>query len=264
MRDIRKTIIIKGGTESWSCYKKVDGRGFMEGLWFPDYLRELNMASIALRFLVCIICGGIIGIEREWKHRTAGFKTHILVCLGSAVCMMTGQYIAAYFKMASIDPSRIGAQVVSGIGFLGVGTIIVTKNAKVKGLTTAAGLWVSACIGLAVGIGFFEIAIIGTLCVEVLFLIVKQLNVFGVVRETRIFLYVEISDVSHVKDLMALLRENECSVFSMDMHHSNRTEENTVGVIFGIRGSESTGESVIALVSEQDYVLCFEEMENQE
>ena len=236
----------------------------MQGLWFPDYLRELNMVSIALRFFVCIICGGAIGIEREWKHRTAGFKTHILVCLGSAVCMMTGQYLVDYFKMSSIDPSRIGAQVISGIGFLGVGTIIVTKNAKVKGLTTAAGLWVSACIGLAVGIGFFEIAIIGTLCVEVMFIVVKQLNVFGVVRETRIFLYVEISDISHVKDLMALIRENDCSIFSMDMHHSNIQEANTVGVIFGIRGGESSGEDIITLVSNQDYVLCFEEMENQE
>lgn len=236
----------------------------MEELWFPDYLRELNMISIMLRFLVCIVCGGVIGIEREWKHRTAGFKTHILVCLGAAVCMMTGQYVLAYFKVASIDPARIGAQVVSGIGFLGVGTIIVTKNAKVKGLTTAAGLWVSACIGLAVGIGFFEIAIIGTLCVEVLFFVVKQLNVFGVVKETRIFLYVEISDISHVKDLMALLRENDCSIFSMDMHHSNIKEENTVGVIFGIRGSEATGDNVITLVSNQEYVLGFEEMENQE
>lgn len=236
----------------------------MQGLWFPDYLRELNMASILLRFLVCIICGGAIGIEREWKHRTAGFKTHILVCMGAAVCMMTGQYLLVYFKMASVDPSRIGAQVVSGIGFLGVGTIIVTKNAKVKGLTTAAGLWVSACIGLAVGIGFFEIAIIGTLCVEVMFIVVKQLNVFGVVRETRIFLYVEISDISHVKDLMALIRENDCSIFRMDMHHSNIQEENTVGVIFGIRGGEASGEDIITLVSNQEYVLCFEEMENQE
>ena len=114
------------------------------------------------------------------------------------------------------------------------------------------------------GIGFFEIAIIGTLCVEAMFIVVKQLNVFGVVRETRIFLYVEISDISYVKDLMALIRENDCSIFRMDMHHSNIQEENTVGVIFGIRGGEASGEDIITLVSNQEYVLCFEEMENQE
>ena len=72
----------------------------MQNFIVPEYFRELNMISILLRFLVCIICGGMIGIEREWKHRTAGLKTHILVCLGSAVCMMTGQYVWVYFASA--------------------------------------------------------------------------------------------------------------------------------------------------------------------
>lgn len=236
----------------------------MEGLWFPEYLREFNMTSILLRFALCIVCGGAMGIEREWKHRTAGFKTHIIVCMGAAICMMTGQFVAFYFQTYSIDPTRIGAQVVSGIGFLGVGTIIVTKNSKVKGLTTAAGLWLAACIGLAIGIGFFEIAIIGSVCALVLFLIMKQLNVFGVVRETRIFLYVEVKDVAYVKELMHVIRENDCRIGSMDMKYSNIHAESSVGVIFGIRGDEHTGDSIIRQISELDYVICFEEIEEQE
>lgn len=227
----------------------------------PEYFRELNMLSILLRFLVCIICGGMIGIEREWKHRTAGLKTHILVCLGSAVCMMTGQYVWVYFSGAGIDPTRIGAQVISGIGFLGVGTIIIKNNTQVKGLTTAAGLWVSACIGLAAGIGFFEIAVIGTLCVELLFLVVRRLKVFEVAREYTIHLYVEVEDITNVKELLEIIRKQECNIYSMNMCQSVSSKEGVVGIILGIHGGEHIGEELTEVVSRLDYVTGFEEME---
>lgn len=227
----------------------------------PEYFRELNMLSVLLRFLACIICGGMIGIEREWKHRTAGLKTHILVCLGSAVCMMTGQYVWVYFDGAGIDPTRIGAQVISGIGFLGVGTIIIKNNTQVKGLTTAAGLWVSACIGLAAGIGFFEIAVIGTLCVELLFFIVRQLNVFEVAKENTIHLYVEVKDITNVKEILEIIQKQECNIFSMNMCQSVSHDEGIVGVILGIHGGEDIGEKLTDMVSKLDYVTGFEEME---
>ncbi|MCI8408128.1 MAG: MgtC/SapB family protein [Lachnospiraceae bacterium] len=233
----------------------------MKDFLVPEYFRELNMLSILLRFLICIICGGMIGIEREWKHRTAGLKTHILVCLGSAVCMMTGQYVWVYFASAGIDPTRIGAQVISGIGFLGVGTIIIKNNTQVKGLTTAAGLWVSACIGLAAGIGFFEIAVIGTLCVELLFLVVRQLKVFEVVREYTIHLYVEVEDVTNIKELLKIIRNQECNIYSMNICQSINSKEGVVGVVLGIHGGEHIGEELTEVVSQLDYVTGFEEME---
>ncbi|WP_423190535.1 MgtC/SapB family protein [Alkalibacterium sp. f15] len=93
------------------------------------------------------------------KHHAAGFRTYILVCLGSTMVMMTNQFISDMYNTG--DPARMGAQVISGIGFLGAGTILVTSNNHVKGLTTAAGLWSAACIGLAIGIGFYQGAIIG-------------------------------------------------------------------------------------------------------
>lgn len=233
----------------------------MQNFILPEYFRELNMLSILLRFLVCIVCGGMIGIEREWKHRTAGLKTHILVCLGAAVCMMTGQYVWVYFGNTGIDPTRIGAQVISGIGFLGVGTIIIKNNTYVKGLTTAAGLWVSACIGLAAGIGFFEVAVIGTFCVELLFFIVRQLNVFEVVRENKIHLYVEVKDVSNIKELLREIKKQECNIFKMSIHQSVSGEAGATGVVFGIHGGEHIGEELTEIVSELDYVIGFEEME---
>lgn len=233
----------------------------MQHLWFPDSLREITMCAIVLRVVCCIICGGAVGIEREWRHRTAGFKTHILVCLGSCICMITGQFACAYFGLASIDPTRIGAQVVSGIGFLGVGTIIVTKDNKVKGLSTAAGLWVSACIGLAIGIGFYEIAVIATICVVALFLVVKHLKIFGLMNEGRKVLYLELEDISNVKDLSQLLQKHECSIFRFDVQQSKFGK---YSIFLGIDGSEKDLVNIAEIIGEQSYVIGFIDMENIE
>ncbi|NLN47211.1 MAG: MgtC/SapB family protein, partial [Clostridiaceae bacterium] len=127
-------------------------------------LRELNTLSIVVRMLFAILAGGVIGMERERKRRPAGFRTHMLVCLGSALVMMINQYIFYTFTQSS-DPARLGAQVISGIGFLGAGTILITSRQQVRGLTTAAGLWASACMGLAIGIGFYEGALIACVCI---------------------------------------------------------------------------------------------------
>ena len=124
-------------------------------------LKEPNIVALLVRTLLVIICAGIIGYDRNAHGAAAGFRTHILVCLGAMIAMSTGQYAVMYY---TADVTRIGAQVVSGIGFLGAGSIIVNKR-RITGLTTAAGLWASACIGLAIGIGFYEGAIIGTLAV---------------------------------------------------------------------------------------------------
>lgn len=233
----------------------------MQYLWFPDSFREIGMWSIVLRVVCCIVCGGVVGIEREWRHRTAGFKTHILVCLGSCICMITGQFACSYFELTSIDPTRIGAQVVSGIGFLGVGTIIVTKDNKVKGLSTAAGLWVSACIGLAIGIGFYEIALIATICVVALFLVVKHLKKFGLMNEGRKVLYLELEDITNVKDLSRLLKKHQCSIFRFDVQQSKFGK---YSAFLGLDGSEKDLDIIAEMIGKQPYVIGFIDMENIE
>ena len=124
-------------------------------------LAQPNIIALLVRTVLVIICAGIIGYDRDAHGAAAGFRTHILVCMGAMIAMSTGQFAAMYY---TIDVTRIGAQVVSGIGFLGAGSIIVNKR-HITGLTTAAGLWASACIGLALGIGFYEGAVIGTIAV---------------------------------------------------------------------------------------------------
>lgn len=132
--------------------------------------------DITLRLLIAMLLGGVIGIEREYRSKEAGFRTHFLVALGSALFCIVSQY---GFGFDLKDSSRVAAQVVSGIGFLGAGTIIFQRNV-VRGLTTAAGLWVTAAIGLACGSGMFAAAAIATVLIivglEVLILFIPHIG----------------------------------------------------------------------------------------
>lgn len=127
-----------------------------------EYLRDFNYATIALRLLLAIIAGGIIGNERGKHGSAAGLRTHILVCIGAAMTALTGYYIYDSLNISG-DIMRLAAQVVSGIGFLGAGMIIVKNGNVVTGLTTAAGMWATAAIGIALGYGFYGGAIIATI-----------------------------------------------------------------------------------------------------
>ena len=130
--------------------------------YFP-WLLEPSFITMIIRTLVAILCAGVIGYDRNVHGAAAGLRTHILVCVGSMLAMSTGQFAGILY--AGVDASRIGASVVSGIGFLGAGSIIITRRNHIQGLTTAAGLWAAGCIGLAIGISFFEGAVIGTAAV---------------------------------------------------------------------------------------------------
>lgn len=131
-----------------------------------DPMRDIMLLSVCFRMLIAVLSGGAIGMERSYKNRPAGFRTHILVCIGATVASATGIYLAVNRRFPT-DLSRLGAQVVSGLGFIGGGTIILTNRKKLKGLTTAAGLWATGIIGLAIGAGFYEAALFTVLLVLV-------------------------------------------------------------------------------------------------
>lgn len=127
-------------------------------------LRSLSFFSVLVRMLLSMISGLVIGLERSAKNRPAGFRTHILVCIGACAASMTGHYVYLVLQLPT-DMTRIGAQVITGLGFIGAGTIIVTRSHAIKGLTTAAGLWTCGVIGLTFGAGFFEGGLIATVLV---------------------------------------------------------------------------------------------------
>jgi putative Mg2+ transporter-C (MgtC) family protein len=120
--------------------------------------------TFVVRCGISVLCGAVIGIERERRGKPAGFRTMTLICLGSAMYMLVGEFIYQKFGSPGIDPTRIAAQVVTGIGFIGAGAIIQSRGA-ITGLTSAATIWVVAGVGIIIGAGFVGLGMIGTLCV---------------------------------------------------------------------------------------------------
>ena len=159
---------------------------------------ELKFWEVVVRLVVATVCGGIIGFERGRKNRPAGFRTYILVCVGSALTMILSAYLVAMHSRWSEvaqnlmqgDFSRFGAQVINGIGFLGAGTIIITGKNQVKGMTTAAGLWASACLGLAIGSGFYWGALIGCLLILLTVTLFSKIESFITSRSRNITIYI--------------------------------------------------------------------------
>ncbi|MDD5044687.1 MAG: MgtC/SapB family protein [Candidatus Omnitrophica bacterium] len=138
----------------------------------------LTSYSIFIRLLLSVLLSGLVGLERQLHRRTAGLRTHILVCMGSCLIMLTSLYIFDIYKdKSSLDPARIAAGVITGIGFLGAGAIIRSGEA-VKGLTTAASLWIVAGIGLAVGCGFYFAAIISSILALIVLLFLRHVEKF--------------------------------------------------------------------------------------
>ncbi len=173
-------------------------------------IREVTYLAVVLRVLTALVIGGLIGMERGMKNRPAGLRTYMLVCTGSCLIMLTNQYIFQVFGTG--DPVRMGAQVVSGIGFLGGGTIIVTRRSRIKGLTTAAGLWSSAAVGLALGIGFYEAAIIGGAAIFVIMTLLQSMDNKMHSVTKRMDMYVELAGELALGDFLREVREMDLSV----------------------------------------------------
>ena len=172
-----------------------------------DYLTEFNALSVLIRVIVAAIAGGLVGIERELHGRAAGMRTHMMVCLGAALTTMIGIFDLKVLSIDWADPMRIGAQVISGVGFIGAGTILLKKgSSQIRGLTTAAGLWVTAVIGLAIGAGFFEGAILTVIAVMLSFTLVYRLEIKMNNKRQRLFVYLEVEHIDVVKDTIAELK----------------------------------------------------------
>lgn len=172
-----------------------------------DYLHSFNLVSAILRLIVATICGGLIGFERERHGRTAGLRTHILVCLGAAITTVLGCFNVEVIGIEWADPMRIGAQVVSGISFLGMGTIISKGRFQVTGLTTAAGLWVTAIIGLAIGGGFYIGGITGALLVIVTMTLLTNFDSHIIKKSRKFRIYIEVKDINQIMGIVDSLEK---------------------------------------------------------
>lgn len=211
-----------------------------------SYLREFNTPSVLLRLTMAVLCGGLIGVNREHKRRPAGFRTYMLVCLGAALTIILGQYQHLMFDTVwkseqlvvgmTTDVTRFGAQVINGIGFLGTGTILITEQREVKGLTTAAGLWASACMGLAIGAGFYEGMLLGFLTIFLSIKVLPYIETFLMARSRNMNLYVEFTAIEQMKDFVQALKDRGIQIYDMEIdRRGNVRKQNVPSVVFYLR-----------------------------
>ena len=198
--------------------------------------REVTQLSIFIRVLTAILVGGIIGLERGAKNRPAGLRTYMLVCVGACLIMLTNQYI--YQATGSGDPMRLGAQVVSGIGFLGAGTIIVTKHNQIKGLTTAAGLWASAGVGLAAGVGFYEATVTATVGIYLILTLFQRWEHRAHKKIRLLELYVELDKRKPLAEFTRGLRAMELQIEEIQIESEYTPESGTRPMLVTVKSKK--------------------------
>lgn len=205
--------------------------------------REVTVTEIILRVLISVAIGGLIGLERGMKNRPAGLRTYMLVCVGACVVMLTNQYTYQVYQVG--DPVRMGAQVISGIGFLGAGTIVVTSRNQIKGLTTAAGLWTAGGIGLAIGIGLYEVAIAASVAVFIILTVLHQLD-FRVRKKAHILeAYVELNQQTHLGNFLKEARDRGLEPSNVQLDHEDVVSGSQLSFIVTIKGKKSQNQDAM-------------------
>ena len=235
------------------------------------YLRELNMASMMLRIFLAMLMGGLIGLDREQKKRPAGFRTYMLVALAASATQILSQYLVlmlntqwsdAYAIVGQrTDAVRLGAQVVSGVGFIGTGTILLTDRQEVKGLTTASCLWASACMGLAIGAGFYECMIVG------LILIVLVMKIFPLIEDNvlansrNMNFYVEMDSIENLGAVVNCVKLKDIRIYDVDIGKVEQNGERHVRGLFSVRlPRRGPHTEILAKIATLDGIVAIEEV----
>ncbi len=221
--------------------------------------RELTITAIVVRILLAVLIGGVLGLERGLKNRPAGLRTYILVCVGATIVMLTNQYI--YQCCGSGDPVRMGAQVISGIGFLGAGTIVVTPHNQIRGLTTAAGLWAAACVGLAIGMGLYEIAVIGGATIFIVLTLLHHWDYFMRSKAHVIDVYVELDKRVSLGEFIRNLRERDIELSNLQVEKELDMVNDMVCLTVTLKGKKTFAkEMLVRTVTKMEGVRFVEEL----
>lgn len=233
-----------------------------------DVFREITFLGVSMRLVIAMLCGGLIGLNRERMRRTkslAGFRTYMLVCVGAALTILISQYeyimLTTEWKAISdsigitTDVSRLGAQVINGIGFLGAGTILVTSDDKIKGLTTAAGLWASACMGLAIGAGFYECAVLAVALIYLAMYVFGNLKVRLLELSKVASLCVEVENMTDIGDVIVSIRSQGADIIEMNLSNGGVIPRKRPEVELVIQLPQQTSlTTIMAMVARLDHV----------
>lgn len=224
---------------------------------FIEFMHEINIWTVIIRIVLATFMGGFIGIERFKQGRAAGMRTHILVALGAALASMIGLFLYQEMGMSN-DPTRIAAQVVSGIGFLGMGTILVKGRFQITGLTTAAGLWATAAIGLALGMGFYSGAIATFICAVLTVTLMSKIEYHLTKRYNRFGIYVEIKSDEFVRTTIDMLKE-QYKVSAIQVTTPRSGKSGNVGIEANVhimqKKDRISPESLSKDIEQHDYVI---------
>ena len=222
-----------------------------------DWLTHITLGSVIVRLILAIFCGGVLGAERAMKRQAAGFRTYILVAVGAAIAGFTNEFIA--LSSASSDIGRIGNGVVTGIGFLGAGTILVTSRNKIKGLTTAAALWACGCMGLSIGHGFYTLGIAASIIIFLVLSVTPPIEHYFIDKARAFTLHVELHSRTNLKDFIGYLRANSYSIVNVEHNIAYASSGLSVYSISLVaphmKGSKSFSQQMLCtMLNELEYV----------
>lgn len=228
--------------------------------YISDIMHTLTPFTIFVRLLLAAIIGGIIGLERGLNSHPAGFRTHILICVAAALTTLTGDYIVTTMA-PNADPARLGAQVITGMGFIGAGTIFVTGKHRIKGLTTAAGLWASAILGLAIGIGFYSGAIMAAIIIFSSLTLLQKFEDKVYKNSHLINIYLEISQLPLLKILCNQIESSGIEIIEKHISSSRALTQTGLAfhLILKLPKTIST-KAFLESMEEQEGVLFIEEI----
>ena len=234
----------------------------MQNFWEIINGVELTSTTAIVRIVLSLVLGSLIGIERKRKGQMAGLRTFSLISMGACIAMMLSIYVCQEtVGLLRGDPSRIAAQVISGIGFLGAGTIIVTGRQQIKGLTTAAGLWASACMGIAIGAGFYECVIIAFvlifLCIRVLPIIDNLIQDNAMIMN----LYVEFESLNQIGSLITKIKSLQVQIYDVEIDRRHERLSQRHSAVFTIRlHKHRTHTQILSALAELDWIHLIEEI----
>ena len=234
-------------------------------------LRHITIESVLFRLLLAIVFGGVIGLERGRKNRPAGFRTHMVVCLGATLTMILGQYelymlenqwlSSANAIGAKTDITRFAAQVVNGVGFLGAGTILITGRQQIKGITTAASLWASACMGLVIGAAFYECAFLAFFLIVVVMKLLPKVEALLVEKARNMNVYVEIDSLDNINVIIGCLKSLNVKIYDVDIDRGKKSQFKKPNAVFSIGlNRQQSHTKIVALLSNLECISAIKEI----
>ena len=238
-----------------------------------DYLRQFNFVTVVFRLLLALLAGGAVGYGRARKQRNAGLRTYMLVSVGAALTILISMYEyemlyngawawANDIMEIRFDASRFAAQVITGVGFLAAGTILAVSHQQVSGLTSAIGLFVAACFGLAAGAGFYELLLIAVVMVIIAMEAMQPLEVNFKRRIRNITLFVEFDESDDVGVITDALEDRGAHIYDVNIERAQREGDNYPSAIFSMKLSKekASHSEVLSSVAEMDCVHSVQEL----